>query len=505
LYFRLDTPSRRKTVIVLSIGNYALLFLDFIQGLVFVPLYIQFLGERLYGLWLGTGGILAVLSFLDLGMSSLNIQRVAREYGKKNFVGIGKYFFNGILISSAFMFIFFLAGLVISNNLDFFFTLDNHEFDILSYSFLLAILSIILQLLNNIVEGTLNALQKPLFAMITGIVANLEAIIFTYILLVKDFSVLAIPIGLIIRSFFALFPNFIYLAMILSKNKIKFFSFDKIVIKDYLSLTPSIFLSKFGTSLVGNIEPTLITMFVSPPLAVYYSVTKKAGGLIRTILDRIGGILFPSFAHFYAENNLEKLKTYFIKFITTLIPISIALFSLYILINNIFVKIWVGSKNYISDSMTLLISVSLILSYYSNLTSYLLGITGDIKYPAFLIFLESIMKLFLLYFLLLLFGIYGLPIAVIISSFIFFIKYIKRWNLHLKLSYKEIIPSLKIILKYSLIIIITTGFSYSVIQNNDLSNEISSYVVYFAAILVVLSVIFIQNKHYIPYFNKKDL
>ncbi len=81
LGFNLQTPSRRKTIKILTIGNYSVMIIDIIQGLAFVPLYLNYIGERLYGLWLGTGGILAILAFLDMGMASLTIQRISREYG----------------------------------------------------------------------------------------------------------------------------------------------------------------------------------------------------------------------------------------------------------------------------------------------------------------------------------------------------------------------------------------------------------------------------------------
>lgn len=490
---QLDSPSRKKSVKILAIGNYTMLVLDVIQGLVFVPIFIHFLGNRLYGLWLGTGGILAALSFLDLGMASLNIQRVAREYGRKNFSGIGKYFFNGILISSVFMFILLIAGFIISHNLNRLFNITDKEFQVLSSAFLLAIASIIIQLQNNIVEGTLNALQKPLFGKISGIIANVSSIIITYLLLINKFSVISISIGLLIRSGFAFLPNLIYLCVLFRKNNIKIISFDGNIIKDYLTLTPSIFLSKFGTSLVGNIEPTLITMFVSPQVAVYYSVTRKVGILIKTVLDRIGGIFYPSLSHLFAENNIQKFRMYLIKLIEVLLPVSVALFSLYFLVNEIFISIWVGDKNYLGDSITLLISVSLFLSFFSNGSSYLLSTTGDIKYPAFLIFLESLTKIILLYIMLIMFGVYGLPVAIIISSTLFLIKYIIRWNMHLKIYYKLIKDPLSNVLKQNMVIIIMTLAIYLALYFNSNINEYVQIIIYFITSLMMLILLIIKN------------
>ena len=59
--FNINNPSRSKSTKILAIGSYSILLIDIIQGLAFVPLYISFTGERLYGFWLASGGIIAIL------------------------------------------------------------------------------------------------------------------------------------------------------------------------------------------------------------------------------------------------------------------------------------------------------------------------------------------------------------------------------------------------------------------------------------------------------------
>ena len=70
--YNINNPSRTKSTKILAIGSYSILVVDIIQGLALVPLYISFLGERLYGFWLASGGIIAILGFLDLGISNIS-------------------------------------------------------------------------------------------------------------------------------------------------------------------------------------------------------------------------------------------------------------------------------------------------------------------------------------------------------------------------------------------------------------------------------------------------
>ena len=62
----------------------------------------------------------------------------------------------------------------------------------------------------------------------------------------------------------------------------------------------------------------------------------------------------------------------------------------------------------------------------SSITSYFLGAIGDIRYTSYVIFVESMTKLLLLYLSIKFFGINGLPITLLIVSFIFTLIYLLR-------------------------------------------------------------------------------
>ncbi|MDD2635458.1 MAG: oligosaccharide flippase family protein [Bacteroidales bacterium] len=461
--FKLDSPSRRKTVKILAIGNYSVMIIDIIQGLLFVPLYLNFIGERLYGLWLGTGGILAVLAFLDMGMATLTSQRVSREYSKRNYEGISKYFFGGLLVNTAFMSVLFLAGILLSYWLGVFLPNTSvSENIIFRQAFQIALIALILSLINSTIDNTLNALQKPLMGKIFMLTGAFVGVLFVYFMLIGNQPLLAIPIGLLIRSLISFVPNLVYLSLLFYKNNIPFINYDKETIKDYLKLTPNLMLSKFGTSLVGNIEPTLINIFISPEVAVFYSVTKKAGGLIKTLLDRIGGVIYTSMVHLY--NDKSKFNSYFIKILNYITYLTILLFSIYILLNRSFVTLWVGEENYLGDFMTILIAGSLFFNFTSNFLSYILSTTGDIKFSSNTVFYESIMKVVLLFLLLKYFGVYGLPFALIVSGVVFSFIYLKRWNKHLLLSRNQIQTLFKEYLIYAITMSVLIGILFLIIN-----------------------------------------
>lgn len=490
--FDLHNPSRKKTVKILAIGNYAVLFLDMIQGLGFVPLYLAYFGERMYGLWLGTGGVIGVLSFLDLGIATLCIQRVASSYGKKDYKGIGLYFFNGFLINMAFMIILMLGGIIANLYLDVLFEINSQEFELLSQAFLIALFALVFSILNNTVEGSLNSLQKATFSKIVQILGAIIGIAVTYIALVNEWGILSIPVGMISRYLTILLPNLIYLFILFSKNNIPLVTLDKRTIKDYLQLSPSVFLSKLGTSLVNNAEPTLINIFISPQVAVFYSITKKAGGLVRLILDRIGGIIYPSLTHLYSSDASVEFKLFIMRLLRAIYPLTLIGFLMFVLANELFVDLWVGDENYLGLYMTILIALSLLFGFFSNFSSYLISVTGDIHYPSIMLFVESMVKIALLYIFLNIIGVKGLPLSLFIASFLFLIIYLKRWQTHLKFNTTEKAQIVISILKPSIIYCAVVGIAMVVIDYLKVQSFVSLVLIYLT-IFLFLCGLFVSN------------
>ena len=238
--FNIDNPSRTKSTKILAIGNYSILLIDVIQGLALVPLYISFIGERLYGFWLASGGIIAILGFFDLGIATMVVQRISREYGLKNLEGVGKYFFNGIIVSSFFMTLLFIGGYFFSFSLkNLFIEMTLIENQMIIVAFQLALIALVFNLINNIIEGTLNSLQKPLIPKITQFISSVIGLLATLYILFEYKSILAIPAGLVIRSITSLIPNIIYLIILFIRNKIQLFLYDFYILWDYIKLTPN--------------------------------------------------------------------------------------------------------------------------------------------------------------------------------------------------------------------------------------------------------------------------
>jgi O-antigen/teichoic acid export membrane protein len=426
-YISIGVPSRSRAIKILSISNYLLLFLDIVQGLFLIPLYIKYIGVNLYGLWLATGGILSSIAFLDLGISSLIVQRLSREFAQKKFDSFSKYFTNGLIVNIVLIALIFFIGITLtSTSISFRDKIFNNNHVLIS-AFNYSLFALIFSLFFNSIEGVFNSLQIPLVPKIFQILGSLIGLVLLLSILMGDTPLLAIPINNLVRSSVSLFPSLILLVFIFKKNNLNLIKYDVAIVKEYFQILPSLVLSKFGSTFANNIEPILIGYFISPQVTVWFTVTKKGGEILKMVFDRLSGIIYPSLGHLYNEKSNIHFNIFFASLIKVVFIGVCCCFLLYFYINKFFVQLWIGSDSYIGDLTTFFIALALCSSFFSNFLSYLLGSVGDIKYTSYFIFIESFLKIVLMILLVYLIGLNGLPIATIIASFIFILLFYKRW------------------------------------------------------------------------------
>ena len=71
-----------------------------IVGILFVPLYLSYLGVELWGQWLALGSIFILLSSMDLGINQGLLQRIGFNFASDETLKVGEYFRSGIIIIS---------------------------------------------------------------------------------------------------------------------------------------------------------------------------------------------------------------------------------------------------------------------------------------------------------------------------------------------------------------------------------------------------------------------
>lgn len=411
----LKNRSRKQAIRVQAIGALFVKLVPIVRGLIFLPLYIQILGGRTYGFWLASGGILAWLSITEIGLSSLISQRVALHYGKGDSSLSGQHIFNGIITSFLLTILVVSVGMVISIFVPNILRTEIDERDLIRGCFQLAVVFTSLHLINEILTGVSNALLKPLIPKMSMLFFQSTSLILTIVFLRRGFGLWSIPLSYLYAESGIFLVNLINCYLLYRRTGAPL-KWNRSIFREYLSLSPFLILSRVGKAAVRRIEPTLITMFISPETATLFSVSRRAGEMISNYMRIMDNSTFSSFAHIFGEGNQEKIKKYVPAFMRISVLITIAAYASYVVLNQRFINIWVGPEFLTRNLLTILIGVSLLSRNTAGYFARFFTATGRIKESSILITLETTMRLILLVLLLKLIGIEGLPLALILSS-----------------------------------------------------------------------------------------
>jgi len=468
--------SRRKAAKIQAGGGYVLQVITVVRGLLLIPLYISFIGDRLYGLWLASGGVLVWLTMLDLGLGRGLNQRIASHYGKKDYRKTGDFFINGLLIYGGLALLFLFIGYVISFPVPGWLKADISEVSILRSCFQLAVIAGVMKILNDVLRGFATSMLRPLFSILSMLTWSLIGLATTVFLLFKDVGLWSIPIGHLVNHGGLIIFNGGY-AFVLLKKLGGRFRIRKTILEDLMQLTPSLFGSRIGKSLVGSVEPTLITIILYPELATAFTITRRAADFVSQGLHIIMGSSFPGFAHLVGEGNIKKTAE-----IVRLI-MSIALFGsfigfgTYIVGNGSFVKLWIGEKFYLGQSITVLIATGIMIRVIHDFVSEILVGAGDIIFSSYLVLAESVARVLAMAALIYFIGIYGAPLGMIVTCSIFAIVLGKR--LYKRIDKQPILPpSYSLILLFSITAVIVTLFT-------NFLPEINSWFSFFILLIII--------------------
>jgi len=432
--------SRKQATIILSIEGYIRYGVNILRGLVLIPFYLKYIDVSVYGHWLASGGLLTFITITDIGLSRGVIQRIAFSFGKKNTDDIGGYFTNGLLIYIILSFVMIAIGLIASFGIKYIFDMDISSEIIIRHCFQIAVISSALAILNNLLFGFKTALLKPLVPAVFRLIWTILGIITTVVCLFRGYGLYALPLGTLI-SVTGTFISLIVIAFKQFKSLQYPIKYSKSHFIELLKISPYLFLAKTGNTIVKQIEPVLINIFIDPETTVAYVITKKVADYISVGWHIILGSFSASISHLYGENDVIKLRFVLNKLFSFFVFGSIISFTIYGGLNNYFIYLWVGNDFVINNIISILIGSSIFIRIFHNYISDILIFLGDIAFSSKYVMIESVSRIILMLFLVLSIGIYGIPIGMFISCSIFI--FIISGRLIYQVGNVSIFPSVK--------------------------------------------------------------
>ncbi len=474
-------PSRKKAVMTQVVGGYLNTGISITQGLLLLPIYFKYIDYATYGYWITITSIIAILGIINFGIGNMVTQRISSSYAKNNFQAVADYFINSQFLYYLIASSLFAIGLVLSYWLETILSLDDAQLDLLIKAYFIALVTATLTVLSGSIKGFSQALLKPLFGVYSTVVSRICGIILTVVLLYQDIGLLSIPLGLLVTEILILFSNSIYACYQYKKLNTKSY-LQKNIIFEYLHFSPHLFGLMVGNTLSNKSYPLIITTFLGAEMTTAYAVTRKAIEIIDQTINTFNSSLIGPFSHLVGEGDIEKTKKISIKIISLSFFAVLIAFGTYMSTNHLFVSLWISEETALSQEVILIMGFGAIAySMTRLLRSQLFGL-NKFKYSSNMILVEGIIFVMLAILLTAMFGIIGVPSALLVVSSVIAIFLGSKIITTLDIKYKK--ESL-----YKQLIIVIFIIIYISIIKNFIQNSWFDFVLFSVVSIVLLSII----------------
>lgn len=410
---------RRKAALATFAGSTASTLVASVQAIVLMPLYLAQIGPSLYGAWLASGELLALLLAFDAGIPNLMIQRVGAAVAARDPKSAGAYFGTGLCVLLCLALgvgalLFAIAGAVPG-----WVGIQSSEAAILAGSFRIGVAAFCLMLLTFAFQGLARGLQQTAFVHASGLVGTIIGFAVTAVMLMAGHGLWSIATGLIVRSSLSLAGCAIFLFREVPAETRRAICIDREAMRDYQRLSPPLFASGIGFLVANNCQVLIVALILGPASAAVYGITRKAAELVTALLNAVGNATYGGFANLFAEGDAKRSRAVYNEIVALYVSLGLAFLGAYLAVNSSLVGVWARPELFGGVGLTTLLAVSTLTSGWCYLEVCLFRATGRHQAASVSLIVYSLARVTCAALLASLVGLHGLPSATILTSVAF--------------------------------------------------------------------------------------
>jgi O-antigen/teichoic acid export membrane protein len=281
-----------------------------IIGLMIMPMVVNHLGDRLYGVWVFVGTVTGYFAFLDLGLSKAVMRFVSQSLGMNDREEADKWITLALVCFSVLAILGVFLSILIWLFAPLFLASDGNE-KAISFAFLVSLLAFSFTLPARCFVGVLEAhIRKDLISLIRVVVNILRAAtIFTAIYL--NASLLQL---VSVTAFYLIFEAIVSVILALFiHGKIKMDM--SVVCRDRIKKFSDYAFSSFVTQIMdiarSKSYPLIITPFLGLAALTPFAIAERLNQMVVSICNGILLNLTPAFSQFEGQGGVtgnEKIK-----------------------------------------------------------------------------------------------------------------------------------------------------------------------------------------------------
>jgi len=371
--------------------EYVSIGLMIVSGILLVPLYLRFIPIGLYGAWLATGNILAWLTAIDPGLSTVLQQQVAVAYGKKDFTAVRELFAGGLCITTAIICVIIVLSFILAKHLPGWLNLPvDIDSAMIIKAFCLMVIGTALMIFSYSITATNGGLLASVSIGIIYVIVTVFSIILTIALLYNGFGLLAIPMGCLFRGVGLILGNFGYFIWRTAVEKIGFsFSFRKA--PALIKLTLYTFLGNCGELITNNTDLFILSRFLGPEIVPVLHLTRTPTQMSKAFVVRPAIAFMPAVSHLVGSGEIDKARTVLLRFSRIIFWLLGLFVSGFIVFNDDFVRLWVGSQLFAGQAINLILCGIFFFAVISDSLVKLCLALGNIKGNNLMTFIKALL------------------------------------------------------------------------------------------------------------------
>jgi O-antigen/teichoic acid export membrane protein len=398
--------------------------LSLAMSLVSVPIFLSFMDQTRYGIWVTIYTLVNWIGFFDIGISQGVRNKLAESIAKNNHED-GKKYVSTAYISICLIFIFIiLTFLLISLFVDWSF-LVNPPHELAKEVNLLIILTICFMSINFIVRifnSILLAMQMPSVYSFSDLIAQAIILAMIFIISKSHLPKSLILLGLIIT----IVPSLVTLifSIVYFKNKFKniapsFKYFKKSYIGSILKLGSSFFFIQIFLIILSQSNNIIISNVNSPDKVAEYYIAFRYISVLLMGFTIITTPLWSATTDAYIKNDFTWIRQITRKMMILLL-VFVLVGLIMVLFSNTAFKIWINNKIPISSSLLMLILVYVVIQMIWSIYASVINGMGKIRLQLYSTFISAMIHIPLAFFLGRKFGVNGVVISLIICTSLLF-------------------------------------------------------------------------------------
>lgn len=351
-----------------------------------IPLFLKYLGDRDYGIWMTIFSIVSWINTFDLGIGNGLKNKLTENYAKKNFQEMKEYIITGYISLSFLALIFWIIGCLgiyffnFSQGLNIDYYSENYlkllffiTYSLTLINFIVKIYNVLyLSVHNSYISNLCTLLFQTLFILILIILNRMNKI--SLLSIVFFYPGFTLILGVIFTFlFFKKYKNI--------RPKLENFRKEKIKVINGLGLY--FFLIQISMLVIMTTDNMIIMKYLGAEEVATYNIISRLFQAILIIEVLVSAPMWPLFIDAYVKNDKKWIiKIY--KKLNLLFLLAIVGTGVLIVITPLVLKIWIGRELIIPKYLTLLWGVFIINRIWGDIYCIFTNATNKIKIQMYL-------------------------------------------------------------------------------------------------------------------------